>query len=351
MAVAQPVNLTTGQTTGPAITTNNQVAAPDFGTTPAQMKDIQNLQNQINEIQAKLCIAGTALATFCNINPAPPVVIPSNPFLHLDGSIYSGTGNWIDQTGRGLDANVVSEINTTAPTYDATNKCFNFDVTKNTALKIDTHKVITSIPGVSAADFAKMAGGTQELGYQLNAGRPRTIATWVKFKPFTASIIANYGKIVSQYAIGFGRNESGYIYSLGSTSDCRPMLYNGNYDGWTTPNDPQVGTNNYQKQEMTNAYPNTWALMIATYDGVTNTNTIYINDGSIKQSWNPRSAINTIPDFFWIGRTAVTTVGTETKFFESMTGSIGMVTVYNRVFTPAEVKQYFDATKAPYFGK
>jgi len=345
MPAVTPVNLTTGAT-GTTTFTSNTLAAPSMENTPAMLSDILRLQNQINEIQAKLCVAGTALATFCNINPAPVVVIPSGAFLHLDGSKYSGTGNWIDQTGRGLDGTIVTETNTTAPTYDATNKCFNFDATKNTAFKIDTQKKVPSIPGVSDADYAKMNAGTQQLGYQLNAGKNRTFAVWVKFTPFTAGFIANYGKVISQYALGFGRNESGYIYSLGSTSDVRPMLYNGNYDGWTSLTDPQLGTNNFQKQELATAYPNTWILMVATYDGSNNTNTVYI-DGASAQSWNPRSAINTIPDLFWIGRTAVST-NTETKFFESMTGSVGMVTVYNRALTPAEVKQYFDATKATY---
>jgi hypothetical protein len=345
-----------GTVTPMTVTSNNQVAAPDFGTTPATMKDIQNLQNQINELHAKLCVAGTALATFCNINPAPPVVIPSNPFLHLDGAKYSGSGPWIDQTGRGLDASVFStDVNTVAPTYDATNKCFIFDYSKNTAFRIDTQKKVPSIPGVSEADYAKMNAGTQQLGYQLNAGNKRTFAMWVKYTPFTGAGIPGNGKIRSQYALGFGRNESGYTYSIGSTYDGRPMIYNGNYDGWTSLTDPQVGTNNYQKQELATSYSNTWILMIATYDGTNNTNTIYIDDGTTKQSWNPRSAINTIPEVFWIGRIAIDSKGgapnftaTETKFFESLTGSVGMVTVYNRAFTPAEVKQYFDATKGNY---
>jgi hypothetical protein len=351
MAVATSMDGTT------TTTSNNTVAAPDYGTTPAVMKDIQNLQNQINELHAKLCIAGTALATFCQINPAPPVLIPGGAFLHLDGAIYSGTGNWIDQTGRGLDASVwAADVNTVAPTYDSVNKCFNFDSTKNSAFRIDPAKQVPSIPGVSDADYAKMNAGTQQLGYQLNAGHKRTFATWVKFssKMKNAPQTISSGKIKSQYAIGFGRNESGYLYSLGSTFDARPMLYTGNYDGWTTPTDnsPQ---NNFQRQEMSTVQADKWILMIATYDGTNNTNTIYINDGVTKQSWNPRSAINTIPDLFWIGRTAIATkINTSVTAvgdFESLTGSVGMVTVYNKAFTPAEVKQYFDATKANYYGK
>jgi hypothetical protein len=34
-----------------------------------------------------------------------------------------------------------------------------------------------------------------------------------------------------------------------------------------------------------------------------------------------------------------------------LNGSIGTVTVYNKVLTPAEIKQYYDATKAAYKGK
>jgi hypothetical protein len=167
----------------------------------------------------------------------------------------------------------------------------------------------------------------------------------VKFKPFAQAVIPGYGKIVSQYVLGFGRNESGYLYSLGSTYDARPMLYNGNYDGWTSLTDPQVGTNNFQRQEMSTAFVDQWILMVATFDGTTNT--IYIDDGQTQQSWVPRTQLNTIPDFFYIGRQPVAT-NVETKFFESLTGSVGMVTVYNRALTPAEVKQYFDATKSNY---
>jgi hypothetical protein len=135
------------------------------------------------------------------------------------------------------------------------------------------------------------------------------------------------------------------MYSLGSTWDARPMLYNGNYDGWTSFTDPQVGTNNFQKQEMSTAFADKWILMIATFDGTTNT--VYIDDGAVKQSWVPRSQLNTIPEFCYVGRQPVS-ANTEAKFNESLTGSVGMVTVYNRAFTPAEVKQYFDATKATY---
>lgn len=355
MPIATPIDMSTG-VTGTPISTNNTVAAPtpQMEQTPAMLSDIIRLQNQINEIQSKLCIAGTALATFCNINPAPAVVIPGGAFLHLDGAKYTGTGNWIDQTGRGLDAYVPVADNTTAPTYDSVNKCFNFEYAKNQAFSISTTKKVSSIPGVSEADYAKMAEGTQQLGYQLNSGKQRTFATWVKFKSFAndATQALPSGKIRSQYVLGFGRNESGYIYSLGSTKDCRPMLYNGNYDGWTTPNDPQVGTNNYQRQELSTGYADKWILMIATYDGTNNTNTLYINDGTTKQAWNPRSAINTIPELFWIGRTAAATKINNTVTppveFEGMTGSVGMVTVYNKVLTPAEVKQYFDATKGQY---
>jgi hypothetical protein len=304
---------------------------------------LDSLQAEINDIKAKLCAVGTILSDYCTF--VPKVEIPKDPFLHLDGSKYNGTGNWIDQTGRGLDAVPVAATNT--PTYDAVNKCFNFDVVNHNAFKIDTKKHVTSIPGMSAADFAKMSdpNGTQQLGYQLNAKKPRTFATWVKFKPFGQSVIPGYGKIVSQYVLGFGRNESGYLYSLGSTWDARPMLYNGNYDGWTSFTDPQVGTNNYQKQEMSTAFVDQWILMVATFDGTTNT--IYIDDGETKQSWVPRTQLNTIPDLFYIGRQPVTT-NTEAKFNESLTGSVGMVTVYNRALTVEEVKQYFEATKATY---
>jgi hypothetical protein len=308
--------------------------------------EIENLQAQIDDIKAKLCAVGTLLSDYCVVEPK--VEIPKDPFLHLDGSKYIGSGNWIDQTGRGLDGVPVSAA--TAPVYDAVNKCFNFDVVAHNAFKIDVKKHVTSIPGMSAADFAKMSdpNGTQQLGYQLNAKKSRTFATWVKFKPFAQSVIPGYGKIVSQYVLGFGRNESGYLYSLGSTWDTRPMLYNGNYDGWTSFTDPQVGTNNYQKQEMSTPFVDKWILMVATFDGTTNT--IYIDDGETKQSWVPRSQINTIPDFFYVGRQPVAT-NTEAKFNESLSGSVGMVTVYNRALTADEVKQYFNATKATYKGK
>jgi hypothetical protein len=304
--------------------------------------EIENLQAQIDDIKSKLCTIGTILSDYCVY--VPKVEIPKDPFLHLDGAKYSGTGNWIDQTGRGLDAAPVSAA--AAPIYDAANKCFNFDVVTHNAFKIDVKKHVTSIPGMSAADFAKMSdpNGTQQLGYQLNAKKPRTFATWVKFKPFAAGTIPGYGKIISQYALGFGRNESGYLYSLGSTNDVRPMLYNGNYDDWTgTP-----AQNHFQKQEMSTPFVDKWILMVATFDGTTNT--IYIDDGETKQSWVPRTNLNTIPDFFYIGRQPVS-ANTEAKFNESLSGSVGMVTVYNRALTADEVKQYFDATKATYKGK
>ena len=144
--------------------------------------EIENLQAQIDDIKSKLCTIGTILSDYCVY--VPKVEIPKDPFLHLDGAKYSGAGNWIDQTGRGLDAAPVSA--TAAPIYDAANKCFNFDVVNHNAVKIDVKKHVTSIPGMSAADFAKMGdpNGTQQLGYQLNAKKPRTFATWVKFKPF-----------------------------------------------------------------------------------------------------------------------------------------------------------------------
>jgi len=308
--------------------------------------EIENLQAQIDDIKAKLCTVGTILSDYCVFTPK--VEMPKDPFLHLDGAKYSGTGNWIDQTGRGLDAVPVSVAQT--PLYNAVTKSFSFDVIAHHAFKIDTRKHVTSIPGVSAADFAKMSDptGTQQLGYQLNAKKPRTFATWVKFKPFAQSTIPGNGKIVSQYVLGFGRNESGYLYSLGSTYDTRPMLYNGNYDGWTSFTDPQVGTNNFQKQEMSTPFVDQWVLMVATFDGTTNT--IYIDDGETKQSWIPRSQLNTIPDLFHIGRQPVA-AGTAAQFNESFSGSVGMVTVYNRALTADEIKQYFDATKAAYKGK
>jgi hypothetical protein len=36
---------------------------------------------------------------------------------------------------------------------------------------------------------------------------------------------------------------------------------------------------------------------------------------------------------------------------EGMNGSIGMITMYNRVLTPTEIRQYYHSTKANYKGK
>lgn len=311
--------------------------------------EIENLQAQIDDIRAKLCAVGTILSDYCKI---PVVEIPSGAFVHIDGT----KGNSNDQTGHGYNA-----VNQGA-VYDATAKAWNFtgSMTACQSLEINPRTTVTDIPGMSKADFDKLAVGSRNLASQVGTEqKPRTFLTWVKFKPFAFSNIdPDGGSKRYQYAIGFGRNESGYQWSLGSTADCKPLIYTGmessNKDRELgLPQKPAVTGVSNATQCVDQAYPDQWILMTATATDIGGRRgkvTIVINDNEKTVSYDTGLPMATIGDKFFIGKFCCPD-GSGAHSFQGLNGSVGTVTVYNRVLTPAEIKQYYDATKAAYKGK
>jgi hypothetical protein len=395
--------------------------------------------------------------------------IPGNAFLHLDGSKYSGSGNWIDQTGRGLDA----IMGANAPTYDAANKCFNFVAvsggldtpdtfaTSSQWMYVDTQKILNSYPGMSTADFNARNDGQKSMVSQFSRAQPRTFLTWVKFKPYTFGRIYP-GQRRYQYAIGYGDQVPNSAFSLGSNSDGTPVVYVGTEKGCdltvngvvsATTGLPDTRADRWTPMYAEGVGANQWVLMTATVtptpgstSGTAGSVSLYIDDGTKNWTWNNSSAqaiaINTSnqtgDSYFKIGKfqwkdvvsypeatytfsatnaliagkrykimvkgdtnwTAIGAAnndvgtvftknstagsgtgracefkvkklndngtGTETAAndnvgtpkivsqyngHEGMNGSIGMITMYNRVLTPTEIRQYYHSTKANYKGK
>ena len=312
--------------------------------------EIANLQAQIDDIKAKLCAVGTILSDYCAV--APKVEIPAGAFAHIDGS----KGNANDQTGRGYNA-----VNQGA-VYDAAAKAWNFTGSMSTSqsLEINPRTTVTSIPGMSQADFDRLAVGARNLSANVGTEQaPRTFLTWVKFKPFTFSNVdPDGGSKRYQYAVGFGRNESGAQFSLGSTADCKPLVYTGME---SSNKDRQLGLAQLPAvtgvsnatQVVDQAYPDQWILMTATATTIGNRRgkvTIVINDNEKTVSYDTGLPMATIGDKFFFGKFCCPD-GSGQHSFQGLNGSVGTVTVYNRVLTPAEIKQYYDATKAAYKGK
>ena len=311
--------------------------------------EIENLQAQIDDIKAKLCAVGTILSDYCTI--APKVEIPAGAFVHIDGA-----KGLVDQTGHGYDA-----VNQGA-TYDAANKCWNFtgSLTTSQSLEIKPSTFVTSIPGMSTEEFNTLAQGARNLAYNCGTEqKPRTFLTWVKFKPFPfANLDPAGGMKRYQYAIGFGRNESGAQFSLGSTADCKPLIYTGmeasNKDrALGLAQLPAVTGVSNTTQLVDQAYPDQWILMTVTakdIGGRRGNVTIVINDNEKTASYDTGLPMATNPNKFYVGKFCVPD-GTGQGPTQGLSGSVGTVTVYNRVLTPAEIKQYYDATKDAYKGK
>jgi len=300
------------------------------------------LQKQIDELKA-------AVAKCCG-NVVPDIdYIPTGAFVHIDGK----TGNSKDQTGHGYDA-----VNQGA-VYDAANKCWNFtgSMTTSQSLEIKPQTTVTSIPGMSQADFDKLAVGSRNLSSNVGTEQaPRTFLTWVKFKPFPFSNIdPDGGSKRYQYAVGFGRNESGYQWSLGSTADCKPLIYTGmessNKDRelGLVQKPAVVGVSN-ATQCIDQAYPDQWILMTVTAASIGGRRgkvTLYVNDCEKTAAYDTGLPMATIGDKFFIGKFCCPD-GSGQHSFQGLNGSVGTVTVYNRVLTPAEISQYYKATKATY---
>lgn len=300
------------------------------------------LQRQIDELKA-------AVAKCCGNVVPDNDYIPTGAFVHIDGK----TGNSNDQTGHGYNA-----VNQGA-TYDAANKCWNFtgSMTTSQSLEIKPQTYVTSIPGMTQADFDKLAQGARNLSSNVGTEQaPRTFLTWVKFKPFPFSNIdPDGGSKRYQYAIGFGRNESGYQWSLGSTADCKPLIYTGmessNKDRELgLPQKPAVVGVSNATQVVDQAYPDQWILMTVTAVGIGNRRgkvTLTINDCEKTAAYDTGLPMATIGDKFFIGKFCCPD-GSGQHSFQGLNGSVGTVTVYNRVLTPGEISQYYKATKATY---
>ena len=340
-------------TQGPAGPQGIQGAQGPVGATGAQGAPGAGTQTQLDAILIRLTALEAKVAACCNTVIPEAGVIPTGAFVHIDGS----TGNANDQTGHGYNA--TTSANSGAPTYDAANKCWNFagSMTVNQGLSFNPNQTTATIPGLTAAQYTALAAGSRCLGANIGANNARTFLTWVKFNPFAYTNI-NSGQKRYQYAVAFGRDESGYQFALGSTYDCKPLIYTGlevaannTTAAQAVPaadvahNDPQV---------MTTAYPSQWILMTATVTPTTagkGTTSIYINDGAVNQSFTPHLSINTISNFFQIGQYCTLPNLADpqySQYFMGLNGSVGTVTVYNRVLTPAEISQYYNATKATY---
>jgi hypothetical protein len=300
------------------------------------------LQRQIDELKA-------AVAKCCGNVVPDNDYIPTGAFVHIDGK----TGNSNDQTGHGYNA-----VNQGA-TYDAANKCWNFagSMSVQQSLEIKPQTYVTSIPGMTQADFDKLAQGSRCLSANVGTEQaPRTFLTWVKFKPFTFTNIDSDGGFKRyQYAVGFGRYESGAQFSLGSTADCKPVIYTGmessNKDRelGLAQKPAVVGVSN-ATQCIDQAYPDQWILMTVTATGIGNRRgkvTLYVNDCEKTASYDTGLPMATIGDKFYIGKHCCPD-NTGAWTTQSLNGSVGTVTVYNRVLTPAEISQYYKATKATY---
>jgi hypothetical protein len=322
---------------GPVGATGPQ-GTPGAGT----QAQLDALQRQIDELKA-------AVAKCCGNVVPDNDYIPAGAFVHIDGK----TGNSNDQTGHGYDA-----VNQGA-TYDAANKCWNFagSMSVQQSLEIKPQTYVTSIPGMTQADFDKLAQGSRCLSANVGTEQaPRTFLTWVKFKPFAFTNIDSDGGFKRyQYAVGFGRYESGAQFSLGSTADCKPVIYTGmessNKDRELgLPQKPAVVGVSNATQMIDQAYPDQWILMTVTATGIGGRRgkvTLYVNDCEKTASYDTGLPMATIGDKFYIGKHCCPD-NTGAWTTQSLNGSVGTVTVYNRVLTPAEISQYYKATKATY---
>jgi len=336
-------------TQGPVGPQGIQGVQGPVGATGAQGPAGAGTQTQLDALQKQIDELKAAVAKCCSNVVPDNDYIPAGAFVHIDGK----TGNSKDQTGHGYDA-----VNQGA-TYDATNKCWNFagSMSVQQSLEIKPQTTVTSIPGMTQADFDKLAVGSRNLSSNVGTEQaPRTFLTWVKFKPFTFTNIDSDGGFKRyQYAVGFGRYESGYQFSLGSTADCRPLIYTGmessNKDRelGVAQKPAVVGVSN-ATQMVDQAYPDQWILMTVTATGIGNRRgkvTIIINDNEKIASYDTGLPMATIGDKFFIGKHCCPD-NTGAWTTQSLSGSVGTVTVYNRVLTPGEISQYYKATKATY---
>ena len=336
-------------TQGPVGPQGIQGAQGPVGATGPQGTPGAGTQTQLDALQRQIDELKAAVAKCCGNVVPDNDYIPAGAFVHIDGK----TGNSKDQTGHGYDA-----VNQGA-TYDAANKCWNFagSMSVQQSLEINPRTYVTSIPGMTQADFDKLAQGARCLSANVGTEQaPRTFLTWVKFKPFVFTNIDSDGGFKRyQYAVGFGRYESGAQFSLGSTADCKPLIYTGmessNKDRalGVAQLPAVVGVSN-ATQCVDQAYPDQWILMTVTAASIGGRRgkvTLYVNDCEKTASYDTGLPMATIGDKFYIGKHCCPD-NTGAWTTQSLNGSVGTVTVYNRVLTPAEISQYYKATKATY---
>ena len=334
---------------GPAGAQGIQGIQGPAGATGAQGPAGAGTQSQLDALQRQIDELKAAVAKCCNSVLPETGVIPSGAFVHIDGS----TGNANDQTGHGYHA-----VNQGA-VYDAANKCWNFtgSYSSSQSLEINPRSYVTNIPGMTQADFDKLDQGARCLSANVGTEqKPRTFLTWVKFKPFAfTNIDPDGGMKRYQYAVGFGRNESPAQFCLGSTADCKPLIYTGME---SSNKDRQLGTAQLPAvvgvsnatQLIDQAYPDQWILMTVTakdIGGRRGNVTLYVNDCAKTASYDTGLPMSTIGDKFYIGKFCAPE-GSGQHTLQGLNGSVGTVTVYNRVLTPSEITQYYNATKANY---
>ena len=236
------------------------------------------------------------------ITPTPsvtPNIVTSNLQLQLLPSSYVGSGTVWDTTVGSTDATLSG-----SPTYNALSG-FTFNGTSS-------YGRIPSVDGVT--NFTNTQQYTVEIWFNPSNGQPNS----------------GEAELLEKWNLN---NESRYPYTIRFNEGASSMLVAA-YDG-----------SNFPSVSLTGFSVNTWRQLVAVFDFVGDTLTVYRNgiSGGTTSLVGVNQVSNTSPVGI-AGRVAVSTGALQVPF----KGTVGIIRMYNTSLTSSQVLQNFNADKSKY---
>jgi len=306
-----PTNTHTPTVTSTSTPTNTSTNTPTPTVTPSNTSTPTNTPTSTNTetptqtptptISETPTNTPTITQTQTNTNtPTPtPNIVTSNLQLQLSPSSYVGSGTVWDTTVGSTDATLSG-----SPTYNALSG-FTFNGTSS-------YGRIPSVDGVT--NFTNTQQYTVEIWFNPSNGQPNS----------------GEAELLEKWNLN---NESRYPYTIRFNEGASSMLVAA-YDG-----------TNFPQLSLTGFSVNTWVQLVAVFDFVGDTLTVYRN--GISGGTTSLVGVNQVSNTSTVGiagRVAVGTGALQVPF----KGTVGIIRMYDTSLTSSEVLQNFDADKSKY---
>jgi hypothetical protein len=296
-----PTNTGTPTQTPTPTNTETPTQTPTNTETPTQTPTVTSTETPT--VTPTNTITPTNTQTPTNtITPTPsvtPNIVTSNLQLQLLPSSYVGSGTVWDTTVGSTDATLSG-----SPTYNALSG-FTFNGSSS-------YGRIPSVNGVT--NFTNTEQYTVEIWFNPSNGQPNS----------------GEAELLEKWDLN---NESRYPYTIRFNESASSMLVAA-YDG-----------SNFPSVSLTGFSVNTWRQLVAVFDFVGDTLTVYRNgiSGGTTSLVGVNQVSNTSPVGI-AGRVAPTTGNLQVPF----KGTVGIIRMYNTSLTSTQVLQNFNADKSKY---